>query len=60
MLVSRTIKPGLRVFFPACNDSGTIASLVVTDRLMRRSIFDPVVLEKNSGVGVVARHGELV
>jgi glycosyltransferase involved in cell wall biosynthesis len=35
-----TVKPGLSVFFPAYNDSGTIASLVITALHTARSLTD--------------------
>jgi dTDP-4-amino-4,6-dideoxygalactose transaminase len=44
-------KPGLTVFFPADNDSGTIASLVITARQSARRLtsrFEIIVVDEGS------------
>jgi glycosyltransferase involved in cell wall biosynthesis len=46
-----TRKPGLTVFFPAYNDSGTIASLVITARRAARTLtadFEVIVVDDGS------------
>ena len=40
MATSGAARPGLSVFFPAYNDSGTIASLVITALQTARSLTD--------------------
>src|SRR5215208_120296 len=52
-----TTKPGLSVFFPAYNDSGTIASLVITALQTARTLTDDfeVIIVNDGSVDATAQ-----
>jgi glycosyltransferase involved in cell wall biosynthesis len=57
MTASNAVRPGLSVFFPAYNDSGTIASLVITALQTARTLTDDfeVIIVNDGSVDATAQ-----